>query len=396
VAVNRPFAAAGSLAGYLWQLRGALLTLFDAEGSTFIEIETHDDVLVRAGDGVVETCVQYKHSFTLGTLTVASEEWWKAIRVWLHLTTTNRTSPSTGFVFCTTLNVDAGLACLADGGTPTEEAILALCDAMDMQARGGRAAALERAHEAWNATDRASRCGLLRRVRVLDAEPALRQIHEHLDERIHAFGVARDRVPLFRQRLVGWFDPLVEERLENAGCRITRAEFTDVLIEIHEDMSPRVLSSTMADAPTPTLAEERQKDPTYLRQLDLLNANEATLEHSVAMVERARKQRDEYMQTRIVGRVELVRYDDDLVNEWRRVTLRELRTTPSDEPAAEASGWRIFDGCMEVRGSLRGQVPPLHVANGSFHLLADQPADDPRVGWHPAYRERLASRRTHG
>lgn len=389
------FAAAGPLAGYLWQVRGALLTLLESDRSSSVEIETHDDVLVRASDGLIRTCIQYKHSFSPGALTLASEELWKTLRVWIHLTVTNRARPATQLVLCTTLDLGKDLALLGSDRERNDEELSALIDALTDHAAKSIATTTEKARGDWLSISPDSRRDILRRTLILPAEPALRLIHERLDECLHSFGIAVERIRVHRERLVGWFTMLVEQRLDKGGCRVSRAELTEQLIEIREDLAPQALLSTMAGAPTPTLAEERQRDPTYLRQLDLLGADEATLACAVAMVDRARKQRDEYMQTHVVGRSGLVDYDNDLANEWERVRLRELRTPSADDSEAANCGWRIHDACMAVRGSMRGQVPPAHVANGSFHLLADQPSEVPRIGWHPEYPRRLKKRSPH-
>jgi hypothetical protein len=52
-------------------------------------------------------------------------------------------------------------------------------------------------------------------------------------------------------------------------------------------------------------------------------------------------------------------------------------------------GWKLFGLCMEHRGAIGGAAAPAHVANGSFHMLADRPIDKLPIGWHPRFRDLL-------
>ena len=79
--------AAGTAAGYHFQVQRALLDLLDAtDENTAISIETLDDLTLSDGErGPVLTLEQLKHSIRPGSLTDTSRPWWDTLAVWMDL-----------------------------------------------------------------------------------------------------------------------------------------------------------------------------------------------------------------------------------------------------------------------------------------------------------------------
>jgi len=83
-----PFSAADSALGYLYQVRVALLWALRRlkSGNDFlISLETFDDVTFETKGGKPEELLQTKHHQNReATLTDASEDLWKSLRVWFE------------------------------------------------------------------------------------------------------------------------------------------------------------------------------------------------------------------------------------------------------------------------------------------------------------------------
>ena len=83
-----PFSAADSALGYLYQVRVALLWALrrlKTDVDFVISLETLDDVTFETKGGKPEELLQTKHHRNReATLTDASEDLWKSLRVWFE------------------------------------------------------------------------------------------------------------------------------------------------------------------------------------------------------------------------------------------------------------------------------------------------------------------------
>ena len=75
------FSAREPMLGYLYQVRYALLLLLQAKDEAGLSVETLDDVAFETG-GRPSDLLQLKHHCVPGSLTDASPDLWKTIRVW--------------------------------------------------------------------------------------------------------------------------------------------------------------------------------------------------------------------------------------------------------------------------------------------------------------------------
>jgi hypothetical protein len=77
------FSAAGSMVGYLYQCREALLLALEETRSfpnLFVSVERFDDVAFEK-EGTPQTQLQLKHHAKAGNLTDASADLWKTLRI---------------------------------------------------------------------------------------------------------------------------------------------------------------------------------------------------------------------------------------------------------------------------------------------------------------------------
>jgi len=379
-------AAAGPLAGYLWQLRRAFLTLLRGDFGDVLQIETIDDIVV-VRDGRSVLAAQAKHSFDDTSITLACTEWWRTLRVWLDLSEGELSRDGMRLVLCTTATVSQELSAFARA-TRNEDIVSQLVDLHDRVATARSNAALAKSYDAWTAAPQARRRAVLTRAQIEPAQPHLTDSRAELDNELRRFGIpAGASLDVIRERLLGWFQTVVETRLAKTGCEVRYDELNDQLTDLRFEMNPSALHCIHSQAPTPSLEDARQDDPRYLRQLDLLNASDDDLELAVAMYHRATAERSYWLDGRITAFGVLKSYEADLSNAWRqkRAPLERLIGKVSEEER----GWTLFAACMDYRGNVDGVPAPTHVANGTFHILANQPSDPPEVGWHPRYPELL-------
>ncbi|ATB40550.1 hypothetical protein CYFUS_005999 [Cystobacter fuscus] len=385
---DQSFSAAPAMAGYIWQARQALLFLLKAESEETVELESHDDVIVSSPTGKILTAIQGKHSFKSGALNCHSLELWKTLRVWVSLAARNRISETTPLILCSTHTVDKELRCLTIKSKPAADLDL-LQKQLDAVAAKKQNKALLPAFQAWLGMTQRRRVSLLKQSTIIEARPRLAEVDAEFEPILKRMGVSPNAINYFSERLIGWFELILASRLKSGGCKVTAQELQAKLIELHQAQLPSVLISTKSMAAHPTLEAERQTDPVYLRQMDLLGAEEEDLANAVAMFHRAQAERDDWLQMRIDSRSALESYDNDLKNKWGIVRLEIMRTKPAGGESMTKAGWSIYGECMKYHGSYNGLAIPVHVANGSYHMLANGSDAPPLVGWHPDYVNRL-------
>lgn len=109
------FGAAGSMTGYLYQVRlGLLWAIRRSRTSDFtVSIETLDDVSFEVG-GQPDAVLQTKHSLNAtANLTDLSPEVWKTLRIWLVGLASGEIPPEATRFLIATANAPAGSACAA-------------------------------------------------------------------------------------------------------------------------------------------------------------------------------------------------------------------------------------------------------------------------------------------
>jgi hypothetical protein len=378
------FSAAGPLSGYLWQLRRAFLLLLRSTFGDIVAIETDDDIVLVRGKALLLT--QAKHSFGEGTLTAASSEWWRTLRVWARAVTT---SPYVlGLTLTTTSSISADLQPLSAPHSKTD--ISALRQRLDDIAVAHGNADLATAYDAWLTLTPDSRTDLLAISNIEVNQTPLSALTDEVDTELKRCGFPPGpSLVLLRDRLYGWFQADVETNLTLNGHTVEYVRFNEQLTDLRMELFAQILPCVHTQSVVPTLDEERASDPTYLKQLSLLGAAEAELTLAVAMHHRATRERNHWLNERIPAGAMLAAYDGDLGNAWQQKRLQIEREASA---CAEVErGWRLFHACMEHRGAINGVAAPTHVANGTFHILANMPANNPSIGWHPRYSTCLQS-----
>lgn len=379
--------AAAPLAGYLWQVRRAFLTLLRGDFGEALQIETVDDfVMVKDGKSIV-AAMQAKHHFGEATLTIGSTEWWRTLCTWLDLMREQPLAQDTQLILCTTGTVSSEMTVLT--ASPRRAQVIAdLLAAHDEIARRRTNAQLLKAYASWEMAPAANRQGILTKAIIESAQPKLSTSRVEIDNHLRRCGIPQGAsLDMIRERLLGWFQGKVEARLDSGGCEIRYEELNDHLTELLYELNPRALTCAYSQAPAPPLSAERVSDPNYLRQLTLLNATDEVLTLAVAMHHRATAERNYWMNERIAAVGTLKSYDADLLNTWSQKRTNVERSI--GQVAEVDRGWRLYESCMDYRGAINGVSAPTHVANGTFHMLADQPTDSPDIGWHPRYPELL-------
>ncbi|MGO9246615.1 ABC-three component system protein [Rhodoblastus sp.] len=375
--------ATASATGYLYQCRLALFTGVRAIAETpnlELSIERFDDVAFEQGGEPIQLIQAKHHVSKKGTLTDASSDLWKTLRIWAERVAQDGEAPfSTSFVLMTTGAAPDGSAAghLRARDRNEEKAHELLVTA----ATTSKSETNKKSYKAFLDLPQEARLSLLRAILVLDGSPNIIDVHEELSHELrHA--VAKNHLPLFLERLEGWWFGTVIGALTGTGlAAIPLTAIEDKMDELRESFRRDSLPVDYADkAPPEAVIAELDKRP-FVRQLRLIAVGAKRVELAIRDYYRAYEQRSRWAREDLLVDGEIESYERELVEAW--------------EPRFEAAKDELEDGCSDAEKVQAGQkifkwaeteadfplrsVRQRFLTHGSFHMLANRHA----VGWHP-------------
>jgi hypothetical protein len=382
------YSAAPAALGYFYQCRYALLEALrrlPVGERICVGIETLDDVVFET-DGSAVDVLQTKHHINAeATLTDASPDLWKTLRIWIEGQADGTIPRDAQFFMVTTAVCPDGTAAayLRPEGRDEKKAIERLAATASTSTSDTNAPA----YRAFSSLDDSGRMRLAKAALVLDGSPSIGRLDDRLRQAVF-FAVERRFLDSYLQRLEGWWygrvlrhltdgsaAPILGEELESEANRI-RAQLSDESLPVDDDiMRATVDASGYMDRP-------------FVEQLNIIGVNPNRVLHAIRNYYRAREHRSRWMREDLLYVGELDRYEERLIEEWD-LLFQQMRddlgdTAAEDEMTRAAQAlykWVETGAHAPIR---RGVTEPA-IARGTYQMLAD----DLQVGWHLEFRERL-------
>lgn len=383
------FDASDAALGYAYQWRYALLLLLRRMREsirTRLSLEHLDDIAIEGGGASVPQLVQTKrHTSRRASLTDASEDLWKTIRVWCEAITARHVDVAmTTFALVTTSEAPEGSIArlLRPEGRNPAEAERRLLEVTKVS----RSTANRAAYEAFKALEPHVRTALVNAVMVLDGADDIADLREKIGQEV-MFAADPEHITPFVERLEGWWFNRVLQHLSDRTAPAIEAEELNILIgdlrnQFHRDNLPIDFILT---EPETVDAESDQR--TFVAQLRLIAVNNIRIEIAIRDFYRAYEQRSRWLREELLHVGELAAYEGRLVEEWKRfrALLEDELGIDTDEEKI-AFGRRFYKWMeFEAKIDIRPRCEEPYVMRGSFQLLANEC----RVGWHPDFLERL-------
>lgn len=386
------FSAADSALGYLYQARlGLLWALIRLKDSSdfLVSLETIDDVTFEA-NGRPDELLQTKHHLTRpATLTDASPDLWKTLRVWFEGATGKTIPPQTHLYLVTTSSAGVGSAAgkLRQSDRDVESALSTLETTAQTSGNPVNASA----YATFLASSVPERRAILERVVILDRTPTIKKLDDQLKAELF-WATERRHQDAFLQYLEGWWFRRVITQMTGIDTddRILGVELesqmTDLREQFKQDALPiadDLLNFSLDDA-TITAHE----DSLFVRQLNLVKAGKRRVAAAVRDYYRAFEQRSRWLRHDLLMVGDLDTYERRLVQEWELIfeAARDELGDSAAEQAKETAARKVLEWVERTCIPIRPAVTEPFVSRGSFHILAD----DLRVGWHTEFRDRLA------
>ena len=199
-------------------------------------------------------------------------------------------------------------------------------------------------------------------------------------------GLPAEYVDLLLTDMLGWVTQTVESfTKDNKPAYISAAEYRKALnTQIRAYNTNAVLRAVSQVPSKDEQSGEIERLDTCIRQLQLVEMDDATLYEAASVFLRAKIDKIEWAQRGIVHAQSFEDYHDALYRIWtnqKQLMGLQYRTD------AIACGKAVYFKCRNdsAQQKLQGVETPPFFGSGSLHDLANTPADSPRIGWHPQY-----------
>lgn len=387
-----PFSAVDATLGYLYQVRSALfwaLSRLKSETDFLVSVETLDDVTFETAGGDATDLLQTKHHRNgTASLTDASPDLWKTFRIWFEGHASGQIPQNADLYLVTTAVAPESTAAyklrLADRDIATAQQVL------DATAASSTNMSNKKGYEAYLKVTPARRTGILERVVIIDAAPMIADLDGELRKEVY-WAAGREHHEAFLDRLEGWWLRRVLRQLTDTEYGRVRSielevQMSDLREQFKQDALPideDLLEFTLDDA-----TKAAHEDSTFVRQLEIIKAGKRRIAAAIRDYYRAFEQRSRWIRDDLVG-LDLYKYEKRLVEEWELIfeSMRDDLGDAATNDAKEKAARSVLTWAERTTISIRSNVTEPFVSRGSLHMLAD----DVRIGWHPEFRDRLAS-----
>jgi hypothetical protein len=385
MAGGNKFDATASMVGYLYQCRFALYKAIeatrDAPGAD-ISIERFDDVAFEQNGDPVELIQTKHHLAGKGSLSDASTDLWKTVRIWAErIQADPATVLSSRFFLITTATAPSGSAAsLLRAEDRDEVEALGLLEA---SATASKSLNNAPAYEAFLALSSTLRLSLLKAMTVLDAASDALDLQADIEAELH-HAAKTQHVPALVERLEGWWFRQVIASLSVAGAPPIPVVAVDAKIEeLRESFQRDALPVDFAELDVTQEILDEHDGRLFVRQLRDIEVAPKRIEWAIRDYYRAFEQRSRWTRDDLLVDNELQRYERGLIEAWEpRFESACEECAGLDDAGRIAAGRQVYQWAERDADFPLRSVRQRFLTHGSFHILANRLA----LGWHPDFR----------
>ncbi|MET4312761.1 hypothetical protein ABIC01_005772 [Bradyrhizobium sp. RT4b] len=387
------FTAAASAVGYLYQARLALLLCIphvNSGAEVEVSIERLDDISFEK-DGTAFELLQTKHHIDrVASLSNASPDLWKTLRIWAAAAKDDPSLPSRAklaLVTTAAASTESAAALLRPPGaypTGAKRNPKSANEILTEVAQTSANEALAPAFAAFLALTEPMRSALLSAVEVLDNQPLIADLDDELEHALRLVAPA-GKAAAAREALEGWWWPrvcaaLVKSPSEPIPIGLVEAKLDDIRDALKRD----ALVADFEHA-EPGEAEYAEYDGfRFVHQLHVIGLGGNRLRFAKRDFYRAFAQRSKWTREHVVLDDEVEQFEQRLVEEWqpRFEAMCDVHSgTPPVEPTLKQDGQALYQWVEnDARFPFRS-LTARFLNVGSYHILAN----NLRVGWHRDY-----------
>jgi hypothetical protein len=376
--------------GYSLQVTRATARLLAAAPGTTVSFEVLDDVSSEsAAAGVVAE--QTKSAITHNPLADRAVDFWKTVSNWVDAVRNGRLDPrQTQFDLYVSRNVHGPISDRFAAAVTKHEALASLDAACDelwgiapKRAKRSRVAGtLKPFLENVFSTDRQLVAGIVEKFSVIRGRGVSAS---EIDDLVRTKWVSENKVDIVRDYALGWVKRRIDELIEQGkDAAILCDEFHQAMTTFVQKYDHRrILFSIAHISHAEALAELPVR--VYVRQLELIDASFDDRLRAATDFLSSSADRAFWGKRGLVFENSFDEFEDALKRQWE--IKRKTRLLEDASRAGTVTGHLIYADCSGCRQTIEGLEVPPHFLPGSLHTLADRRD----IGWHPDFRELLAS-----
>lgn len=227
-------------------------------------------------------------------------------------------------------------------------------------------------------------CGIIKSMEI--------EIHNdtYNENLLHRFsnqpGLPPEYIDLLLTDMLGWVTQTVLSfTKENIPAYISSKDYRNALtLQIRACNTNAVLKAISLPPSHTEQSGEVARLDTYIRQLKLIEVDDTTLFEAASDFLRAKTDKIEWAQRGLVNEQSFEDYYDALYRTWvnqKYLMGLQYRTDPI------SCGTAVYFKCRDdsKHQKLQGIETPPFFGSGTLQFLANNPADAPKIGWHPQY-----------
>ena len=380
--------ASGSMLGYLFQCRYALLAALDeakTNPGNELSIERFDDIAFEAS-GEPHELIQTKHSVTAGVLNDKSVDVWKTLLIWMQRAEDDPQKISRSrFVLLTTGTAedDSGVSALRQASQHRN--IDLASEKLLAAAAQSKNQATKKARERFISMDETTRSLMMTRVWVFDEAPNIVNVRHEIETEL-TLHAPTGKIEAFTDHLEGWwFSRIISGLTNSVSPAIPLNSLHTKILEIANGFSVDglPLHPGIETLVGPSLDKNDQRP--FVKQMRFIDLDERNAAAGAKDYYKAFTQRSRWVREELLLDEESRRYDADLSDAYEREMLATVTDEDlSCEDSKKSCGKKLFHWARRHPMPLRNR-DELWLSAGSFQMLADRA----ELGWHPDYKQKL-------
>ena len=385
--------ASEQLIGYLYQVKYALFLLLEKDNPLYkISIEKFDDVAFEE-EGTPKELIQLKHHVgTKGSLSNASVDLWRTLKVWMDAITENDSLiKETNFLLITTSVAPHNSAAyyLRDF---EERNTKSAYDLLKDVAEGYGNSTNYPAYDLFLQIDESKMLSLLNKIIILDCSANIIDVDKKIRHELR-YSCASSAENFVFERLEGWwFSSSIEALLSDNPVYINQKQIRDIIVQFSQEYSENNLPID-EDILNINGIDENDipvKQRIFLEQLRLLNVSDNRLKLALNDYYRAFQQRSRWIRDDLLYINELENYERRLIDAWNDAfewMCDEIDDDGiDDEDEIIRRGKSLYREIMKQEILIRPLCGEPFVMKGSYQILANSL----KVGWHKDFINRLS------
>jgi hypothetical protein len=383
------FSANASTLGYFYQSRYALFLLLNADIEAEISIEHFDDIAFEQDGSPIQLLQTKHHVENTGSLTNASTDLWKTLRVWSSAISANQLLATTILTLITTGRApdETAASKLRPSNRPGRDVPSAL-KILKKTAQESESKTNKPAYDAFLSLSESQQYAMLNCVQILDSSSNIIDTRDLILKQLRVC-TRPQFLELVYERTEGWwFNKVIQHLLDKNLAPISYNELLTKINDIQEEYFNDNLPIEFLNAIAPDEDALSKEQRIFIQQLRLIMVSEPRIRKAINDYYRAFSQRSKWMREDLLGIGELEKYEEKLIDEWERLHLimKENLATETDDSKLRNEGRKLFN-LIETKKEIpiRPRCTEPYVMRGSYHILANKL----KIGWHVHFIDRL-------